>query len=1048
MAKPKQILAKLTPPSMPRVVARKRLFRHLDRTTKAPLTWVAAPPGAGKTTLLASYAKQCHKSLLWYRLDAGDADPAAFFHYLGLAVQVAAPRFRKQLPHFTPEYFAGLPIFTQRFFEALGGRCHRPTLLVFDNYHEVPPESSLHQLLPVGIQRLPPHVRVVILSREPYPSSYIRIAAEQQLQRIPTEELELTRSEARQVCALQDIRRKSSVKLTSIDQLWESARGWMAGFILLLDRDVGRAALSHLSSPDNPQAIFEYLAAEVMHRLPVETQQVLMTMSLVPDFTPDMAIALTDRPQAGHILEQFHRSRYFIERREDRLGWYRFHPLFQEFLLRRAEEEWTPAVLRERRRQAAALLMATQQPELAITVLQQAQAWGDYRTFIQQQAPILVRQGRMQTVQTWIQHLPNVEREADPWMDFWLADCRLLVAPQEATSLFESVMIRFQQQGDQTGMLLSWAGATQSILVAASGMKRICDLMQLFEEIHPEGTAYPSLEVEAVVAQAMAGCYVFVYPDRPQTHRWLDRAVQFFRVLPSSLRGHEIVMLTFYYILQGEGDKVQALLSHQHRVWAKDISVTTRVMLLIAESMLLWYSGQAEAFRGTVRKLLDITEREGLLVWNGILYAQAAHFELMVGNTQVARKYLELMLPFAKLGANKKIYLGLSGWADLVEGHLDHVRQKCEQSWAILEAEGFPMFLTGGHYLLESQALRMAGRQAEAELLLAKVEVIGQVLPWYFRFSVLFLRAQWAFQDGDEERGTLSLRRLVEEGKKSPLIGIGWSPQEAAQLFSKALELDLEVSYAREVIRKWQLKPPADGTASRNWPWQVKIHTFRKLMVEVDGKPLEKNRKAPHRLLELLTAIIVFGGSDVPISRLTDALWPEADGATAQENLKKSIARLRKLLAVDDVILWQDGKISLNHDTCWVDVLSFEKQAKQEDIRAVGLYKGPLLGLEEIPFWAESQREQVRTTFVRLMNRHCDQVQAGKQIDEVICSLERAIAADPLAEPLYHRLIPLLLAQGRRPDAQRHYQYCMKACRQWKDGGPSEHLLRLGQSLA
>ncbi|MEK6784170.1 MAG: hypothetical protein AABY61_01690 [Nitrospirota bacterium] len=320
MAKPKQILAKLTPPSMPRVVERRRLFRRLDRTIKAPLTWIAAPPGAGKTTLLASYAPQSRKSLLWYRLDAGDADPAAFFHYLGLAVQVTAPRFRKQLPHFTPEYFAGLPVFTQRFFEALGARCQGPTLVVFDNYHEVPPESSLHQLLPVGLQRFPPHVRVVILSRDPYPSSYMRLAAEQQLQTIQSEELELTLAEARQVYGLQDRRRKSSVPLTSIDQLWESARGWMAGFILLLERDVGRAALSHVSAPVNPLAVFEYLAGEVLYRLPVETQQVLMTMSLMPDFTPDMAIALTDRPEAGHILEQFHQSRYFIERREDRLG--------------------------------------------------------------------------------------------------------------------------------------------------------------------------------------------------------------------------------------------------------------------------------------------------------------------------------------------------------------------------------------------------------------------------------------------------------------------------------------------------------------------------------------------------------------------------------------------------------------------------------------------------------------------------------------------------------------------------------------------------------
>lgn len=1037
-------LAKLSPPHLPVVLNRTRLFHQLDQATKSPLTWLAAPPGAGKTTLLASYLQMRARKSIWYRLDAGDADPSTLFHYLGLAVQSAAPRFRTRLPHLTPEYMAGLSIFTRRFFEQLGSRFPHPTVIVLDNYHEVAPDSLIHQLLPVGIQQLPSHARVIVLSREGVPSGYARLQAEQQIHAIKAEELELTREEARQLGRLRHAGVQINESLSSIDHAWELSKGWLAGFILMLQQSQWEPAFANVDSHRGSQAIFDYFAGEVFARFPQDSQTFLLTVSVLSDFTPLMAQELSAVPNATSILEQLHQAHYFVERREDRIGWYRFHPLFQEFLLRRVERTWHPTALEKLRRNAAALLVENHQEEQAIALLQQAHAWNDYRALIRGQAPILVRQGRMQTLQTWIQYLPNIEREADPWMAFWVADCRLLVAPQEATPLFELVMPRFQQQGDQTGMLLSWAGAAQSILVAATGMKRIHNLMRLFEEIHPEGTAYPSLEVEAVVAQAMAGCYVFMYPDQPQTRMWLDRAVEFFRILPSSLRGHEIVMLTFYYILQGEGDKVQALFSHQQRVWANDASVTTRVMLLIAESMSLWYSGQAEDFRSTVRESLDIAEREGLLVWNGILYAQVAHLELMVGNTKVARDHLELMLPFARFGANKKIYLGLSGWADLAEGNIDRVWQKCQQAWDIIEAEGSPMFLIGGHYLLESQALRMEGRQTEAEELLAKVEVIAQVLPWYFRFSVLFLRAQWAFQDGDEERGTTWLRRLVKEGKKSPLIGIGWSPQEAAQLLAKALELNLEVSYVREVIQKWQLKPPADVPVPENWPWRVKIHTFGKLVVEVDGKPLEKNRKAPHRLLELLVAVIAFGGDDVSVSRLIDALWPEVEGDTAHENFKKTLSRLRKLLAVDDAILWQDGKLSLNRDLCWVDVLAFEKHAKQEDARAVGLYKGPLLGLEEIPIWAESQREQARSTFIRLMNRHCDQVQTE---EKAIHSLEQAIAVDPLVEPLYQRLIPLLTSQGRHTDAQRHYRTCVKACQQWRNGDLSPETRRLGKSL-
>ena len=1061
MAKPKQILAKLTPPSMPRVVERSRLFRQLDRTTKAPLTWIAAPPGAGKTTLLASYLKKRRRPVLWYRLDAGDADPAAFFHYLGLAVQVLAPRFRKQLPHFTPDYFAGLPTFTQRFFEALGARCHRPTHVVFDNYHEVPGESSLHQLLPVGIQRLPPHVRVVILSREPYPSSYIRLAAEQQLQTIPTEELELTRAEARQVYGLQDTRRKSSVTPTSIDQLWESARGWMAGFILLLERDVGREALSLVSSPANPQAVFEYLAGEVMHRLPVETQQVLMTMGLVPDFTPDMAIALTARPEAEHILEQLHQSRYFIERREDRLGWYRFHPLFREFLLRRAVQTMNPQGLGDLRRKAAALLVEAHLEEDALHLWQQAKAWDDYRALVRAQAPIVAQQGRMQTLDAWIRQLPEAQRHIDPWMDFWLANSRLLSDPQEASSLYESAMRRFQQQGERAGLLLAWAGAVQAILVAWSGMKHIHELVRLFEEMHPGGTAYPSVEIEAVVAQAMAGAYMQMYPDRPQARAWLDRSVELSHALPVAMRASEMVNTSIFYVQLGEGDRAQQIFEHQQRVWGPGASASMRVMMAFTESMLAWWSGDIGRCRNAVQCALDLAEREGLVTWNWLSYSQAIYNELLFGKTGAARGYLQRMEPFAMFCACRLNVLILGGWADLIDGQIDQVWQKCRQGLDIIEVEGGSVFHGGLFNALEAQVLAARGQRAEAEQRLEKVEAIARAIPWFFLFGVFYLRAQWAFRDGDEARGRFWLQRMLDEGKKSQQISfMGWVPAEASRLFAKALKYGMEVPYVQKSIRKCQLMPPVDGPVPENWPWRVKIRTFGKLTVEVDGKPLEKHRKAPHRLLELLAAIVAFGGHDVAVSRLVDALWPEVDGDTGHENFKKSLARLRKLLAVDEVIHWHDGKISLNQDLCWVDVLAFEHQATHAEVvttglqkdsfvqsQAIALYTGPFLGLDETSVWADSQREQVRTTFIRLVSRHCDHVQTANKVDEAIRSLEQAIAVDPLVEPLYHRLIPLLLAQGRQADARRYYQVCQKACQQWGDGDVSPETLRLGQSL-
>src|SRR5436190_1668203 len=104
------LLGKLTRPRPVGALARERLFRALDRARRHPAVWIAGPPGAGKTTLVSTYVEARRAPILWYRVQADDADPATFFHYFGLAVAAAGRARRKAaLPHLQPEYLLNLP---------------------------------------------------------------------------------------------------------------------------------------------------------------------------------------------------------------------------------------------------------------------------------------------------------------------------------------------------------------------------------------------------------------------------------------------------------------------------------------------------------------------------------------------------------------------------------------------------------------------------------------------------------------------------------------------------------------------------------------------------------------------------------------------------------------------------------------------------------------------------------------------------------------------------------------------------------------------------
>src|SRR4029453_4443322 len=97
---------------------------------------------AGKTTLVASYLESRQLQGYWYQVDSGDADPATFFYYLGLAAGDAMSVKGKPLPLLTPEYLPDLAGFSRRFFRELFSRLPRPAGLVLDNCTDVPDEAK------------------------------------------------------------------------------------------------------------------------------------------------------------------------------------------------------------------------------------------------------------------------------------------------------------------------------------------------------------------------------------------------------------------------------------------------------------------------------------------------------------------------------------------------------------------------------------------------------------------------------------------------------------------------------------------------------------------------------------------------------------------------------------------------------------------------------------------------------------------------------------------------------------------------------------------
>jgi len=650
-------------------------------------------------------------------------------------------------------------------------------------------------------------------------------------------------------------------------------------------------------------------------------------------------------------------------------------------------------------------------------------------------------------------------------LTFWLASCRLFVNPLEAENLFERAFEQFVSQGQQEGALLAWANVVRSILIQWTGFPRLDRWIARFASLQPEGTPYPRPEIEAQVAEAMAGALVWRQPGHPQARQWLQRAIALGDQLPGSSPGHAVFLTECY--LTWLGDLVGArtgLERLRERASRPGAAPSLKLVWYMGEAMMDWIEGRVEACRTAVRDGLALAEREGVHLWDGFLIFQGIHNDLLSGNLGSAREQLHGIRPMTERaqGLYLSQYWYHSAWHLLLAGEpqkaLGFARRAVESS----TQEGGP-FPEGLCCLLVATILHELGQCQEAEVHRVRAAIIADAMDSdLIRHGAWLLAAQIAFARHDRSKGLDCLRHALDIGCRQGLTEYpGWHAQAIAKLYATALEEGIEVLYVQDVIRKrWLPLDPALRPAA--WPCPVKIFTLGKFQILLDDKPLKKSRKAPHRLLDILKAIIAFGIHEVDIAHVMDAIWPEAEADHAQENFEKGIRRLRRLLGHEQAILMKQGKVSLNGEVCWVDIEAFERFAREGekvgatsqgdadpnyDQRAAELYGGPYLGQGHTEPWAQLLRDRLQSRFTKVVMRLNDYWQSKGETDIALDWLQKGIELDPLAEPLYCRLMRGLSDVGRQAEALALYRRCRHHLMKAESRDPSPETQRILRTL-
>jgi len=676
---------------------------------------------------------------LWYQADAGDADPATFFHYLGLAAKQIAPRYRKPLPALTPEYLPGLTTFARRFFEELYRRMGAPAFWVLDNYQEVPADSPLHEVLRVACESLPEGIRLIVLSRTEPPGALARLRTHGGLSLLGWEELRLTEEETLRLAALRRSSSHEPLPMARIKQLHVQSQGWAAGAVLLLEQGTlakgrGVMALGNFSGGLNAstqQLLFDYFAGELFDRAPAATQAVLLQTALPPQVTAPMAVRLTGDPNAARILQELHHQNYFIIRREEPEPLYEYHPLFRQFLLARAEQTFTFAELAQLRRQAAVLLEEAGQVDEAARLLGESRDWEGLARLILSQAQALLTQGRNQTLLRWMSELPADVTANQPWLLYWQGMACTPFNQAEARGYLERAYAGFEAQDDPTGLYLTWAAVMDTVTIEWHDYHPMDRWIDAFEQLQARHPAFPSPQIELRV-YGMLMTINFRQPQHPLLPNWAEHALYLLQSCKEPSLGMLLAgYLLHYYIWRGDllrGGWVVGVLKRLESTSA--LTPLAQIMAYGVTAVYYWAKCEPQACLHQVAQGLDLARATGMHIWDSVLYAQGVYGHLISGNLEGAESFMLQVASATRKDAQLQgsHYYFMAALLEQQKGDfvkaLRYARQA--QAMALVAGSPFPEALSDISVAIPLLALN-EDAEAEEQLCAARGSLAG---PW------------------------------------------------------------------------------------------------------------------------------------------------------------------------------------------------------------------------------------------------------------------------------------------------------------------------------
>ena len=1017
-------LAKLSIPVLPKSYARDALFDLIEQRRRPLGVWIAGLPGAGKTTAVIGYSSRRATTPLWYRCDEGDRDPSTFFYYLAQLLPVAA---RGDLPEFTAEYRADIGTFSRNYFRGFFTKMVEPVTLVLDNYQDAATDL-INEIMQCALAEMPTGFDVFFISRATPPASFSKVCANGLLGIVGPVELRLSYAEAMAIGGST----ADPIAAQRLRQIYDATEGWAAGMVLLNALST-TTAIHFPHESTEPAAVFDYFAAEIFKKLPPAAQHILAVSSLMPSPTTALAAALSNKADAGTVLENLFAQGYFITASGDRFRTFQFHPLFRSFLLRQVEQMMDGAELKTLQRQAVVLMAQDGQIEAALDLCSAGVDPSLLSALLQKHGPDLLRQGRYDILDTWLSRLSDQALAGEPWLQYWTAAARLPSDLRFSQKIFAGAFTVFFERGDCLGIYASWAAAVNALCIDADGdYSRLDPWIIDLDHVRSMYPEYPNEEVAGDVAYSM---YFALYYRSPQDHRashWRQQALALATSSNDPFKKANVVQRAVVHDLLIGNHARARLHMATFEALEEETKCNPRITAAIKYTQIYfkYRVGEFDAALAEFWSGMEVATASGYGIWVHHLLSHGAAAAISKEDYALA----DLLLK--KMGSRINVERGFGAmyrhvlltWNAICRNHLSEAQVHAEAALQISAKTNHILF-NGCCAFGSAIVYFLVGQTIQArDALAAALKIAREIESVILQHMCLMVEADFAFAEGRFNDAIGALREGLAKGREQRFNSfIFWIPATMSRLCLHALQNRIEVDYVHFIIRSRKLQPPQTDAAE--WPWPVKIESFGTFKISVDGTVLEFGRKEPKKLIALLKAMIAFGGEEVSQIHLLDTLWSDQDGDVAQMAFDKALQRLRKLLGEKSIIA-KAGRVSLDRSIVWVDAFAIQRSlvsagdaidAAQID-QLLSLYRAPFLADDHELGWASPMRNKLHKAVLRNFNQaaHKDLLEGDYQ--RALQIFQRCLALESCDEVLYQGALFCQIHLARYVEAETLYE--------------------------